>query len=422
LVVAEDAPGGTRYRMLQTLADFARERLEARGGLDETRRRHALWVRDLAGTVQYGARTTGAIVAAVQDEDVAIRQAIDWALGTDPVLAVEICTRLVLFWTGTWRVSVGWELLSASLDAVRDRDPATRSFALSWGAFFSAMAHDMETSDRLADEALEFAQALGDPRSLGLSCLARSSAVTLQRRDLGEALRCLDEAAAHFRDARDEVGLGLVSLQSGDIRLLLGQPDAAQHDFAHAIATFRAGEQYLGLIAAVNWQGEYAWRRGDDELYGAMFRELLELGRQGRSAGVTAVAAARLTIGHLASGDLEAAREAAEEALASTSESFMPATNGFALRAKGLVDLRSDRIEDGRTSLREAIESFLRGSGGLGLGRAAECWLDLSRSYTMPGERAEAEDAARRAVELAVRAGDPWILRHAEEHLARLAT
>ena len=98
LVVVDRSGAATRFRMLQTLADYAAERLEAHAGADQkTRRAHAEWVRDLASTVAFGEPTEGATIAAVQEEDAAVRDAVGWALENDPRLALQISMSLAPF-------------------------------------------------------------------------------------------------------------------------------------------------------------------------------------------------------------------------------------------------------------------------------------------------------------------------------------
>ena len=43
LVVADPTPAGTRYRLLETIRQYALERLDDAGETDTTRRRHATW-------------------------------------------------------------------------------------------------------------------------------------------------------------------------------------------------------------------------------------------------------------------------------------------------------------------------------------------------------------------------------------------
>ncbi len=84
----------------------------------------------------------------------------------------------------------------------------------------------------------------------------------------------------------------------------------------------------------------------------------------------------------------------------------------------GLVNLRAGHVSEGRSQLRAAIEAFEQGTGTLGVGLAALCWVDLSRSHAEPDE---ARQAGVIAVERARAAGDPWITAEAEAHLAHLA-
>jgi hypothetical protein len=82
------------------------------------------------------------------------------------------------------------------------------------------------------------------------------------------------------------------------------------------------------------------------------------------------------------------------------------------------VNLRSGHVPEGRTHLRAAIEAFEQGTGSLGIGQAALCWVDLSRSYIETGEAEEARRAAETAVEVALAAGDPWVREQTRAHLA----
>ncbi len=151
-----------------------------------------------------------------------------------------------------------------------------------------------------------------------------------------------------------------------------------------------------------------------------MHAELLDLGVAGRSAGVVAGATARWRSPVSSQGDLDEAQQLARTALASSSESFMPVVNGYAFRTAGLVNLRMGHIAEGRDHLRAAIEAFEQGTGSVGLGQAALCWIDLSISHAETGEMDAARLAAEQAVAVAESAGDPWVIDQTDSHLARV--
>jgi predicted ATPase len=419
LVLADRSGGRTRYRMLQTLADYASERLDVRDGREAAMRAHATWVLALARTVDFGTQTDGATVAAVQDEDVAIRDAIGWSLATDPTLALEICGALSAFWFGTMRVSVGWEWLSAALFAAEVSDPALRASALAWATVFATMVQDIETAERHADSALTFERDLGDPARLGKLCFALALAAGY--RSESDAARWIAEARRHFTDAGLPVGLGHAIFAEGAAHLVSGEIDAAAESLSSSIAIFHEHGDHLGLILAVSRLGELASRRGDADLFAEMHAELLELGRASRSGGVITGATARLAHARLIQGDIDEAQGLARTALASSSESFMPVVNGYAFRTAGLVNLRLGHISEGRGHLRAAIEAFEQGAGNVGVGQAALCWIDLSDSCRETGEADDALWAAEKAVEVANTAGDPWVREQADAQMALLA-
>ncbi|MEO8693413.1 MAG: BTAD domain-containing putative transcriptional regulator [Acidimicrobiales bacterium] len=419
LVLADRSGGRTRFRMLQTLADYASERLDLRGSRDETLRAHAQWALALARTVEFGARTDGATVASVQDEDVAIRDAIGWSLASDPTVALQMCDALSAFWFGTMRVSVGWEWLSAALFAAELSDPALRASASAWATVFATMVQDIATAQRHADSALSFERALGDPARLGK--IGFALAIAAGYRSDSQAAEWIAEARRHFADAGVPVGLGHASFAEGAAHLVCGEIDAAAVSLRSSITIFREQGDHLGLILAVSRLGELSSRQGDTELFAEMHAELLELGLASRSGGVIAGATARLAHARLIQGDIDEAQRLARTALASSSESFMPIVNGYAFRSAGLVNLRLGHVPEGRGHLRAAIEAFEQGAGNVGVGQAALCWIDLSESCSHAGETDDARWAAEKAVEIANAAGDPWVREQADAQMALIA-
>ena len=420
LVVADRSATPTRFRMLQTLADFATERLQARGTVDHARRAHADWVAALAASVAFGAPTDGPTIAAVQVEDAAIRDAVQWALVHEPPIALKICDSLSAFWFGTMRVSSGWELLQAALDASTGLDaPADRASAQAWAAVFATMVQDPDAAGRHAEDALTFERSLGDPMRLGRATLMMALAAGY--RNDGDWTRWISESRAHFAAAGLVSGTGHAAFAEGAVHLLAGDLGLAAERLRTAIDEFRRHRDHLGQILAVSRLGELAWRVGDVEQYGTLHAELRELGRSGRSPGVTIGATARLAHARLVAGDLAEAESLAREALAGSGSSFMPVINGYAFRSAGLVNLALGHTADGRRNLLDAIDAFSQGAGSLGVGQAAMCWIDLSRSHMAALEWDDAERTALAALDHARGSGEPWVCEQAQAHLDQLA-
>ena len=229
LVVAEHGPTGVRHRMLQTLVEYALERLRERGEEAAIRRRHAEWVADLATTVELHVDTVdrNAQMALVQAEAAEIDQAIGWALVEDPPLALLVAGRLGFFWTATFQTRTGW-----AASPPRWRRPPTPprtcgrrpSPSPGWRADWPAP----RTPPRAyVAEAVALDRASGDPQRIGRSAFALGGRLAL-RGDGTAARPWLDESRQAFAAAGDERGLAYASCAQGFTAAVLDDPDSAR--------------------------------------------------------------------------------------------------------------------------------------------------------------------------------------------------
>lgn len=411
LVVADRSGAQTRFRMLQTLADYALARLRDGDGEHAARAAHAEWVSELAASVRFGAVTTGSSVAAVEDEHVAVRDAIQWATVHHPHLALEICDSMAAFWFGSMRVSEGFALLSGALDAPGESRADLLASAMGWMGLFATVEQNQELAAASFAEALRLEATSGDRQRLGRLSLMLALAAGYAVDDRWP--RWVDEARAHFAAAGDPVGAGHVDFAEGAVRLVAGDSATASMCLRAAIDGFQHHHDHLGLILAVSRLGELAYRHHDIGLYAEMHSQLRDLGLAGRNSGVVAGATARLAHARLIEGDVHEAERLARAALASSGGGFMPVVDGYVQRTAGLVNIALGHVVEGRDQLDDAIDAFEHGAGGVGAGQAAMCWIDLGTSLIDHGEITAAVDACRSAVDAAQRSGDPWIIAQA---------
>lgn len=127
-LVAVDTEGDdARYRLLETLRQFARDRLDESGSADEFRLRHARWFRDLS--VEAGKNIRGPQEQEwwqrIDTELDNLRQAMTWAIeGGEGALALEIAGGFWRFWwfKARWSEGVGW--LERAVEAAGTDAPA----------------------------------------------------------------------------------------------------------------------------------------------------------------------------------------------------------------------------------------------------------------------------------------------------------
>ena len=124
LVIATQTGPGVRFRVLQTLAEYGRERLAARGDLAAVRARHAHWVVSFVDVAdgEHGPGWFATVGKSLSD----IRRALESALASgDADTSLALACGLGWFWGGGGVIDDCWPWLTASLSL--GREPTARS-------------------------------------------------------------------------------------------------------------------------------------------------------------------------------------------------------------------------------------------------------------------------------------------------------
>ena len=282
--------GMPKYRMLETIREFALEMLEAAGEASQTRRRHAEFFRDLAVRAEPmllgtpGQRDSWAYLECAHDN---ARAALAWSVSADGELAVgvDLAGALGWFWLMSGRLQ---EAQSWYRQLLARRSQADNS--LVWAKVLHGSAlqlwglGDLAQATAIEESAVDIFRSAGEPRWLcyGLALLAR---VRTGQGRLAEAQALLEEARAVWRQVGETYGQPFDAY----LRYYLGSAALLRGDFAeageHLAASLRALETAqddlargvvlgsLGVLAAQH--GEHAEAR-------ARFAEGLRLLRGGR--------------------------------------------------------------------------------------------------------------------------------------------
>ena len=188
-----------RYSMLETIRDFASERLETWGEAQEQRRRHAEHFLALAEEAEpHLPAYQREWVDRLEIEHDNLRASFDRLESSgETQRALRLAGSLSLFWLVKGHLSEGRRRLEAALDA-DERPTAARAKALD-GASMTVI----DTTSRLhAEEGLALHRALGDAWGTAHSQLALGSAVASD--DMAMARLLYDESARAFRELGDE--------------------------------------------------------------------------------------------------------------------------------------------------------------------------------------------------------------------------
>ncbi|HWH84657.1 MAG TPA: tetratricopeptide repeat protein [Burkholderiaceae bacterium] len=332
LVMLEERDEGARYRMLETIRDYAREKLdEAADDAAATAARHCAHYFAMAKAANHGLRGPQQAdwIWKVEVELDNVRSAIALALagGVDSFIAVKFGVAIQNFWTLRGYSTEGRKVVKAALAMPEiQASPVAKAWALYVGAALAESQSDHAEALEMLETCLELRRDLGHPVDIAAT-LSTLSTARLQEGSAEEARAGESEALGIFRQLGDRVGEAIGLLHLGQIHLHLGNDaDARSHL-----------EQCLTIAREIKHQEV----EGECEL---------TLGEVAFEQGEQAQACLRFK------RSLTVCREAADKR-----------GEANALRWLGRVDLQRDDLATARGRLVEALRAF----------RAFEIWEEV---------------------------------------------
>jgi predicted ATPase/class 3 adenylate cyclase/DNA-binding CsgD family transcriptional regulator len=323
LVVAENASGSTRYRLLETVRQYALEKLGESGEADDVRAQH----RDhyTARAARLDAPAGSDYEQILEQTDIEIdnlRAAFAWSReNADIELALTLASSLQPLWQarGRLREGVTWfDTALADLGAEHSGvTPAARARALADRATLGVWVASVESLDQ-AQQAVAIAREVDDTALLIRALTSYGYAAAYF--DVDAAGEYLAEASRLAREVGDRWRLGQILVAQVVAALVARDPIAARaaaeegRDLADAIGDrfdARRCRWYLG-VAEVN-QGELASAA-------AHFLAVADDAREAHDEIWRVDSLVGLAVALAYQGDTAGARAAADEAVAATAE------------------------------------------------------------------------------------------------------
>jgi predicted ATPase/transcriptional regulator with XRE-family HTH domain len=273
--------GRARYGMLETISEFAQDRLAASGEEERVRRRHADVMRDWSDRaergLQSGERTAWSRRCVAELDNV--RAALRWSLDRDETeRALWMVGNLDWFWDAVGRDREGWEWAQAAL-AKGNVDRAGLAYAralIAAGALAWNMG-DFARSERFLAESVARLRPLDDRRSLG-QALFNFALTSLYQGDAEAARHAAKESVALMETVDDPWGLGIAVYALGEI-MSERDPDAARACYERSLAIFRSIREPWGTAHAITGLGGLAMRAREYAAARALMEEGLALRR-----------------------------------------------------------------------------------------------------------------------------------------------
>ena len=190
--------GDGRFRMLETIRQYAAERLDDAGETEATQRRHAEYYLDVAEDAYPHLTGDPKIwLDRLEAEHDNLRASLDrLALAGETQLTLRLAGALWKFWYQRGHIPEGRRWLEAAL-AVDPSPTAARARALNGAAGMTAEYGDLPAAMRFNEEALTLFHVLGDPRGVANSVFLQGHNASLMG-DWPEARRLLEESLQAF--------------------------------------------------------------------------------------------------------------------------------------------------------------------------------------------------------------------------------
>jgi predicted ATPase/transcriptional regulator with XRE-family HTH domain len=314
LVKQDDAADGdseTRFSMLETLREFALERLEASGEAEAVRHRHANFFVEFAERVQPNMHgdERNAWYRRFDAEQANLRAALGWALATGHA---ELGLRLAgalgdywFWWSRSWHE--GWSWISQLLALpMAQHFPHARATALRVATYLLSYLGESAQVDHVADESLSLFRELGDkPGTAWIHADKGLRAWSLA--DYAQAVMLLDESITLFRETGDLRGLTWALTWRAATASDLGQFEEATILFEASVTAAQTVGDAAMLANAYRLLGDLAYYTGDYERATALHRKAMVHQREANDPDGESYSLASLARIALAQGDLEGA-------------------------------------------------------------------------------------------------------------------
>ncbi len=281
-LLRREAEGGKpRFGMLETVREYALDRLAAAGEIEDARRAHAAWCLGFVEAAQPAlwAAADGALLDGIEAEHDNLRAALGWTLTADPAAALRLASGLAPFWMRRSHWAEGRSWLERALATDADPDGPVRAFALGRLGAIAGDQGDFEVARTMFRQSLAMAERLGDARLVALDSRGLGIIASNQS-DFEQAGTLFTTALDAFRALGDQPGvarclndLGLVAERQGDH----GRAIAYQEE-ALPIARLLGDEHQVCVILG-NLGGAY-YDRGDYARGEALSEEALQVSRR----------------------------------------------------------------------------------------------------------------------------------------------
>jgi predicted ATPase/serine/threonine protein kinase len=279
----EQANGESRFVMLETIREYAQEKLEA--SLEEalTKRAHAAYCLVLAEeqpTEQSGAEGPEWLERIALEHD-NFRAGLEWLTETgDAEWGLRLGAALFRFWETREYLAEGRDRLGKLLELAGAAAPTkARARALFAAGVLAGEQRDYAMADALTSESLDIARQMSDKQAVAVS-LNALAVLARDRGDVAVAHSLFEEGLALWRELGDRKAVALSLSNLASVVKLQGDYARARSLYAECLSTFRGLGDRTGVAWSLNSQGDVARDQGESAAAQTLYEQGLAIFRE----------------------------------------------------------------------------------------------------------------------------------------------
>ncbi len=368
LVFTDPTSTEARFRLLETVREYARGRLVEASEGDLTLRRHRDWylaLVDQASSAFFQGPEPVEWLRRLDREHDDLRAVLEWCLDQpgEGQSGLQIAAGLWRYWEIRGHLTEGRGWLERMVAAVGGEVSPLRANALTGAGNLAFMQGDFQAASNFHEASLTLHRQMGDPQSIAYAANNLANTV-VQLGDHARARALYGETIELVRELGDERGAAFGSINLADVATREGDLDTARELHEEVLATVRARGDRWTEAFALDTFARATSRAGDREGARSLHVESLAiLEEMGDRRGVARVLTHLADLA-LSDGDTPRARGLFRQSLVIRQElGDMP---GLASAMEGLAGAvatddpeASARLHGAAESLREAIRAMV---------------------------------------------------------------
>jgi len=263
LVVSDEARGQARFSMLETIREYALEKLRASGEAPLLRTRHLAWAVDLVaqGGPQLVTADRKRWSERLSRDLPNLRAALTWSLESGDIESgLRIASDLWRFWEQHGHVTEARGWFGALLAGPSPGPSVPRARALAFAGYFAYLQGDGPTAQVLTSEALALARTLDDPFTFVAAIQTHAILVSVTG-DLDRTEAYIQEGLERSRATGLEHGVRISLLNLGELARMRGD-DRAEAFFTESSTLSAADGDAYTQASTLFCYGHYLLQAG----------------------------------------------------------------------------------------------------------------------------------------------------------------